>query len=230
MKTKNWRKYGFEFLSIFIAVLSAFALNNWNENRRDRIAAGKIMIEISNGLQKDIIDIKTNMGGHFEGIAACKYWRKLINQEEVNIDSLGGYYQSLTRDFISAQNPSGYETLKSRGLELIQNDSLRLDIISLYEYDYDALRTLEEEYYEMQFQENYFKAFNGFIASSLVFDQHGNIIDIQRPLILSAHDKNIFMTYLLKIQINRDFILRYYKGLEAKLEQLIEAIAFETDN
>lgn len=46
----NWTKYGFKFLSIFIAVISAFALNNWNENKRDAHSEHKILIEISNGL------------------------------------------------------------------------------------------------------------------------------------------------------------------------------------
>ena len=35
MNIGNWKKHGFEFLSIFIAVISAFALNNWNDNRGD---------------------------------------------------------------------------------------------------------------------------------------------------------------------------------------------------
>ncbi|MCC7526191.1 MAG: hypothetical protein IT250_15280 [Chitinophagaceae bacterium] len=33
---ENWGKYAFEFLSIFIAVVSAFALENWGQERRDR--------------------------------------------------------------------------------------------------------------------------------------------------------------------------------------------------
>jgi heme O synthase-like polyprenyltransferase len=52
-KSRNLRKYAFEFLSIFIAVIAAFALNNWNDNRKDRIAESKILTEISNGLELD---------------------------------------------------------------------------------------------------------------------------------------------------------------------------------
>ena len=59
--------------------------------------------------------------------------------KKVNSDSLMTYYRDLTRDFISIQNTAGYETLKSRGLELIKNDSLRLQIITLYEYNYKIL-------------------------------------------------------------------------------------------
>ena len=57
MKNRSWKSYLLEFFSIFIAVISAFALNSWNENRRDYNAETKILSEISNGLQKDIKDI-----------------------------------------------------------------------------------------------------------------------------------------------------------------------------
>ena len=51
------RKYAFEFVSIFIAVISAFALNNWNDHRKDREAEEKILIEIDKGLDKDLYDL-----------------------------------------------------------------------------------------------------------------------------------------------------------------------------
>jgi hypothetical protein len=74
IKLKNWKKHGIEFFSIFIAVVSAFALNNWNENRRDNNSENKILVEISNGLEKDIDDIKLNVSGHKSGISACNYF------------------------------------------------------------------------------------------------------------------------------------------------------------
>ena len=58
---KSWKRYGFEFLSIFVAVISAFALNNWNENRKGRDAEDKILAEIYNGLRKDLSDIDMNI-------------------------------------------------------------------------------------------------------------------------------------------------------------------------
>lgn len=229
MKKRNWGKYIFEFLSIFIAVISGFALTNWNENRRDNEAAKKILTEIANGLEADVLDTKINIEGHLEGISACRYWRKIINEEDVAPDSLIQYYFSVTRDFFSAQNSSGYETLKSRGLELIENDSLRLQIISLYEYDYKNLKYMEEEYHEMQFQENYFQEINSFISDKFVFNERGNIIKLNTPLALSDRQKNTFLSYLWKIQINRNFILRFYAGIEEKTNALIEQIELEIE-
>ena len=220
MSTNNWKTYGFEFLSIFIAVLSAFALTSWNDNRKDEEAATKILAEIHNGLLKDIDDIQHNRQGHKQGIDACNFWRKIILEEDVDIDSIMSYYSHLTRDFISIQNISGYESLKSKGLELIADDSLRFQIINMYEYDYNVLKKLEEEYYEMQYQKNYFKEFNTLIAPQFIIDDKGNITGIQQPLQLSQKDKNLLLTYLWKIQVNRDFIIKYYDKTQQKLIEL----------
>lgn len=226
-KSKNWSKFLIEFISVFIAVVFAFALNNWNDNRRDNNTEKKILSEISNGLKKDLDDIKLNISGHKEGVNACKYWRRIINNNEFSQDSLLTYYLSLTRDFISIQNRAGYETLKSKGLELIKNDSLRLEIISLYEYDYETLMKLEETYGEMQFQNNYYKELNSIISPYFIFDKSGNINNIKLPIDLNKINKNTFMTYLWKIEVNRNFILLYYSELEEKTKKLISNIKTE---
>ena len=201
----SWKKYSFEFLSIFIAVISAFALNNWNDNRKDNLAEEKILIEIKNGLKKDLKDIQVNTQGHKRGIKACQFWRKIILNKSVTIDSLQLRYVELTRDFTSLQNNSGYETLKAKGLELMANDSLRANLISLYEYDYDTLRKLEEEYEEMQYQKNYFNNINNLIAPNLIFDDKGNIVSINTPINLEEGQQKILLSYLMKIDIKQNY-------------------------
>lgn len=227
IQIKNWKKYTFEFLSIFVAVISAFALNNWNDNRNDRNAENKILTEIKNGLAKDIEDIRLNELGHKMGIDAVNYFRNILADKPASKDSMMFHYFNLTRDFVSAQNISGYETLKSKGLELIRNDSLRTKIVSLYEYDYNTLRKLEEEYYELQFQENYFKEINSLIAQNFEFNQDKMLIGITTPLKLESDKENIVLIYLMKIQINRSFILQYYTEVKQKIEQLQLEIQFE---
>lgn len=220
IKLEDWKKYSFEFLSIFIAVVAAFALNNWNDNRRDKNSESKILIEISNGLEKDLEDIRLNISGHKAGISACNYFRKKVAGNTTEPDSLMYNYFNLTRDFLSIQNVAGYETLKSKGLELIKNDSLRLKIISLYEYDFNTLRKLEEEYYELQFQENYFKEINQELAPNFVFDDNGNISGFDLPIKISENKKKELLLYLWKIQTNRVFILQLYSGIENKINEV----------
>lgn len=221
-KKQNLRKYGFEFLSIFIAIIAA--LDNWNDNRKDQNSEINILTEISNGLKKDIVDVKMNKEGHLNGINAIKYFKRNLNEDAVDQDSLRQHYVNLTRDFISIQNTAGYETLKSKGLEVIKNDSLRLEIISLYEYDYNILYKLEEEYPELQFQNNYFKEVNSAFAPNFKFDANSEISGIVLPLNLSNNEKNNLKVYFGKMKNNRAFILQYYTDVEIKIRNTIKDI------
>lgn len=230
MKKKNnvsWKQYGFEFLSIFVAVLSAFALNNWNDQRKSDLAEKKILLEIGQGLKKDLLDITTNEFGHQNGLAACRYFRQFLKNEPTNNDSSAFYYVQLTRDFISMQNLSGYETLKSRGLELISNDSLRNQIIQLYEYQYTIIRKLEEQYAEGQFHQSYYVQLTDLLAGKFQFNDSGRLTGIKQPLGLNDTDSQKLLMILWKIQINRQFALNEYALVRNQISQLQKAISLE---
>ena len=221
---KNLKKYGFEFLCIFIAVVSAFALSNWNIERKMRLAEDKILLEISDGLEKDLKDVQLNIYGHKRGIRACTFWRKVLTNQEVEIDSLDDNYLFLTRDFVAIQNVSGYETLKSKGLEIIEDDSLRSEIIGLYEYSYVTLRKLEEEHAELQFHTSYFRELNDVIAPHFTFAETGQITGFEGEVEIPEEQRNILLSYLWRIQVNRSFVLYYYKQVEGKIKATREHI------
>ncbi len=214
-----------EILLVVVGILIAISIDNWNDKRKENQVEYRILTEIINGLNQDIIDIESNMSGHTNGIRACKYWRKIINQEKVDPDSISFYYSALTRDFISVQNTSGYESLKSKGLEFINNDSLRIAIITLYEQDYNVIRKLEEEYEEMQFYKNYFKEFTAMISPYLIFDQ--GIKGLRFPVNLNDKDKYKLIMYLTTIQSNRNFVLREYSNAQININKLLSKINTE---
>lgn len=224
MRKTNWSTYAFEFLSIFVAVVSAFALSNWNDNRKDALAEAKILEEVSRGLEKDIEDIEINIMGHEIGLAASQYWRKVIRGQTVGVDSIQFYYFNFLRDFISIQNTSGYETLKSRGLELVEDDSLRTAIVSLYEYDYQVLEKFEEEYAEMQFHQSYHNEMSRYLAPNFQYDAKGSIVGLDQPLQLNEKDQNRLLSYLWKIEANRRFLLSYYSNIKKNIEALKKRI------
>jgi hypothetical protein len=230
MKNGNWKGFGVEFLSVFVAVVSAFALNNWNDNRKADNSEQKILSEISNGLNQDTYDLDLNMKGHRQGMEACSYFKKVFTGQVVSSDSLLYHYVNLTRDFVSIQNNAGYETLKSKGLELIKNDSLRLQIISLYEYDYSTLYKLEEKYAEIQFHTSYFKEINDVLAPIFLIDTLGNITGINTPFVLEESQRNKMLAYLLKIEFNRSFILQFYTQIKQKIIDVREQINRELQN
>ncbi len=218
------KKYSFEFLTIFIGVFAAFALDRWNDNRRDKNTETKILMEIQKGLKQDFEDMSLNIKGHKQGIMAVDYFKKIISGEKVETDSLARKYFKLFRSFVSQQNVSGYEALKSKGLELVENDSLRSEIIALYENYYSSLKKLEENYPEMQFNQLYFKDFNEILAPKFIIDKDG-IQGINYPIQLTQNQRNILLSDLWMIKANRDFILKGYEDVEKenlKLQKNIE--------
>ena len=229
-KSLNKKRLLFEFLSIFIAVLSAFALNNWNDYRRDTHAEKKILQEINSGLAKDMLDLKLNVKGHGICMNACKIWNRIMQGEQYVGDSIEDHYGNLTRDFIIAQNSAGYTTLKSNGLELVKNDRLRKEVISLYEYEYNTMKKFEEAYEEMQYHKSYFKTINDIIAPNLIFNNSGRIVGINHPLNISQNESAIIRSIIIRIYKNRVFILHYYKQLEFKIKHLQNSIEFELED
>ncbi len=203
MKIKNLKKYTYEFLSVFFAVTFAFLLDRWNQNNNERLTEKTILTEIYNGLERDSIDLHNDEKSIKYNLKAINYFRKIVDNIEVDNDSLATYYFFLTRDFVTVQNTSGYETLKSVGLEIIENDSLRKTIIDLYEVRYKLHKKFTEEYDENKYMRNYFEKINNSISPNFNYDATGNIVGIKQPLNLNEKEKNLIKSYLWRLQINR---------------------------
>ena len=178
LKIKNWKKYLFEFISIFLAVSLAFLLDRWNDERKNSIAENKILEEIYNGLERDSLDIAKDEKYFKIAFRGLEYFNEIIDGKTVENDSLTTFYFLFSRESIVVQNKSGYESLKSRGLETIKNDSLRRKILNLYEVDYELARKFNEEHSEYKFMQNYFHKINDAIAPYFKYDSINNIQSI----------------------------------------------------
>lgn len=233
MSKGKFRKYLFygigEIILIVLGILIAFTLNDWSENRKSRKVEDKILIEISNGLKQDLKDAQSNAKGHKVGIRSCNYFTDLIAGRKVAADSIAYHSIFLTRGYNSIQNRSAYESLKSKGLELIANDELRIKIIQVYEQEYSAVRKLEEEDEELSFHKMYFKEINGFIAGNLEFDENGKIKSIKLPISIAEKDRKRIQMYLWRIRNERIFLVDRYSKVIEEIEALQVAITEEFD-
>ncbi len=227
MKKRTWKKYSFEFLSIFIAVIAAFALNNWNDNRNNRHSEQKILTEIKNSIKADIKDFNTNIHGNKMSLKADSIFRELINGKKVSQDSIGMYYTILFRDYIPIINRSAYESLKANNLKIIATDSLRLQIISLYDYYYSIIEKLEYDVPEMKSYKNYFPRINTIIYPFMEFNERGELISINNLNELDTNQKREILSYLWRIRNNRKFKLRKYDLIIEVIEKVDKNITQE---
>jgi len=227
MKKKSNRlfktKYVIEFLSMFIAVLSAFALNNWNENRRDQIVEEKILLEIKNGLKLDLEDFESNVKFHERNIKSIIYLGKFLKNDTVQQDSSYQKYTLLFRETVLLLNRSGYESLKNKGLEIIENDSLRFNIIRLYENVYKSLYTLEQEIPELQTY-HYSKTINNIFYKYYTYDTIGNFKRINKNNKPTKVEINFFKNDLRDMYYNEVNIDSLYSITTKEVNELLKEI------
>jgi hypothetical protein len=199
----NWKKYLYEFLSVFIAIVFAFMLDRWNDERKDSLAENKILEEIYNGLERDSLDLANDELYFKIAIRGLKYFNDIFDGATMQNDSLVSFYFYFARESIVVQNKSGYESLKSRGLETIQNDSLRSMIIDLYEVDYELARKFNEEHSEYKFMDNYFHKINEVLAPNFEYSKKNQITGIKLPLELKEEERNLLKSYIWKIAVGK---------------------------
>lgn len=229
MKKKgNWRTYAFEFLSIFIAVISAFGLNNWNDIRNSQDSEHKLLLEIRNSISIDLKDFNKNVKGNKLSLRANELFRSLVNGQEISQDSIGILYTGLFRDYIPIINRSAYESYKSNNIKTITNDSLRLQIISLYDYYYAIIEALEYNVPEMQSYDNYFSEVNSILSPYMEFNDAGDLILINTPE-LTERDKRKILSYLWKIKSNRMFKLGRYAMIMQEIKKVDQNIQLELE-
>jgi hypothetical protein len=220
MKNKNWTKYLFEFLSIFIAVISAFALSNWNDITNNQHSEQKILVEIMNSLEIDLRDFKININGNNLSLEADSVFRSLINGEQASQETIATLYIRIFRDYIPIINKSAYESLKANNLKTVTNDSLRIQIIELYDYYYSIIEKLEYEVPEMKSYKNYFQKTNTLLSPFMEFDENGDLIRFSDLSLLTENNKKEIHSYLWRIRENRKLKLNRYDKIIEEMKKL----------
>ncbi|MCU0449652.1 MAG: DUF6090 family protein [Bernardetiaceae bacterium] len=140
-----------EFCLIVAGILVALSINNWNDARKLRINEVKMLRELRATLQNDLRDIESNI----EFLNITRQGKQvLIDSEKTGYhDSLHRHLNSLLYDQVYLMpNRGAFESLKSAGLSLITNDSVRLALVNLYEYDYKVQEANEKRQNEHTYQ------------------------------------------------------------------------------
>lgn len=126
-----------EVVLVVIGILIALQINNWNEEKKLNKTEHILLSQILKSLNSDL--------GRTKVIYEYRALRKRsgiddllnnLNQEELPHDSiLRPSFWNMTLTLSFNYDKGAYESLKSHGLDIIRNDSLRQRIIRLYEND-----------------------------------------------------------------------------------------------
>ncbi len=137
-----------EIILVVVGILLALQIDNWNNNRIDRVSELSILEEIHANLTLDLEDFEINLMHFQTRVISNRTLLDVINSDGAYHDSLGYFYFYLRLFPHFTPNLSGYLMLQSRGLDIISNDSIRKAISSLYETNYNHIRAFERDRYE----------------------------------------------------------------------------------
>lgn len=128
-----------------IGILIALQINNWNENNKSEKLERKYLNEIKQNLTFDLKDIQFNINFNESRLMSNEIILQYLNREISYSDSLKFHFGNLIFSTRTLPNMSTYESLKSRGVELIKNDSLRKKITTLYSFSYPNVMDFEKQ-------------------------------------------------------------------------------------
>ena len=127
-----------ETVLIVIGILVAVQLNNWNEYNKERVKESVTLEELKSDLGNNIEQIDSLLNGEFNELKRLEALELLI----VHLDDKLLYHDSLNTLFWYVLNlssvtfkQSGYESLRSIGIDLIDDDELRSMIGNYYSVD-----------------------------------------------------------------------------------------------
>jgi hypothetical protein len=206
-----------EIILIVVGVLIAVWIDNLNDERKDRALEIKTLNALKIGLQQDSSDIELNI----KGLTEMTEWRRkvmLVSEGKMSLDSLNGEAPISSYTFF-LNNIAPYENLKSVGLSKITNDSLRNQIITLFELDYKNLMRVENEInvYKTE-QLNHYSELGVYH-----FYQEKPLLDF---LSMLRKDKNFIFVNFITWQKER-LQLNWYAILQTKLNRLIRNVETE---
>ena len=142
----NWKSACGEVTLIVIAVLIALQASEWQNARSERETEKAFLHEIEAALVTDLDLIAKGLERYVHVEAATARLVDAMRTEQQYAETMDADFGAFYGLGNIALNKGAYESLKSHGLTLIQNDSLRASIARVFEQTYaEVARSVDGE-------------------------------------------------------------------------------------
>ncbi|MFZ1702740.1 MAG: DUF6090 family protein [Saprospiraceae bacterium] len=207
-----------EIVLVVLGILIALQINNWNNNNQLQKLEKKYLNEIKNNLISDLPDLQFNIDFNETRLQSYEIVLKYVLKEIGEHDSLNFHFGNLFFTTRTLANTSGIENLKSKGLEIISNDSLRQNITFLYSFSYHNISDFELQD-DHPFQYNLFMPEVNKAFRIHTIWKKAEPIDKQN-IFNNDQFKNVLTTNIFI----RKYMLKNYKALKKDVENCISQI------
>ncbi|PKP26480.1 MAG: hypothetical protein CVU03_02780 [Bacteroidetes bacterium HGW-Bacteroidetes-2] len=224
-KTGKYLKYAIgEIVLVVIGILLALQINNWNENRKMHLQEIKLLSDLQLELKKTLDEIKEGMElikVTIEDINRIEYYIKNGLPYSTELDSSFG---RIPHNYAGFFNSAAYNSLKTMGIGIIQNEKLRMEIINMYDVKFLSIPdyTIDEN----------------LIRSSVVFPYYAKHVMYSENSTYTAKPNNFndlknnpeFLNILRLIKRQRIRGIERFNDVLIPLNKLIENIKTDLDS
>jgi hypothetical protein len=223
-KTGKYFKYAIgEIFLVVIGILIALQINNWNENRRLQNEELNLLIEVKSNLVVTLNNFKKDTLFNTESIIQLRKIEHYIFQDLPYNTELDTAFGSIGHWGSPYPIATAYTTLKTKGLDIISNTTLRNKIVNMYEFE---LTVLKNDYDVGEW--NILNSFNPFIYKHI---RSKNSKQSARPNDFESLKLNHeFSNKLGKIISLREGGLKLYKTTMISIEELIKDLDKELNS
>ena len=124
-----------EITLVVIGILIALQINNWNEERKDRIKEREVLQNLEESLENSIRKLEAHIYTNDFGSLSSDIIISIIDNNLAYNDSLNQYFGWALNigDPGALVSLEGYEYLKHIGVDIIKSNDLKKEIINLFE-------------------------------------------------------------------------------------------------
>ena len=146
-KTSKYLKYAIgEIVLVVVGILIALQINNWNENRKLRNLENKLLSMFQTTIAQDTADLHQEGKWFDEILIYSDFIKTKFKDNSAYEKRLDTAFAAISTFNIAESDYTPYEELKSVGLNIITNDSLRKYMVKYYEHSKHLQDT--ERYFE----------------------------------------------------------------------------------
>ena len=211
-----------EIFLVVIGILIALWVNNLNIKNQQRVEEVNILKEIKKDFQADIRDFKIGMRLYNDISTSVDLILENLESTNDYNDSLDIYFAKTVAWPISVIHKNSLDVLKSKGLGLISNDSLRKEILYFHGTLYTSIKNWENYLNRDMYFEEMVKRFDK--VEPWKFDKAGKRIrGKMKPNNYNAlKTDTLYLSILRTMKRDAEFLMhgRYLNNIE-KLESLI---------
>jgi hypothetical protein len=149
---KKWAEYLLEIIVIMIGILGAFALNNWNEDRKTNEFEHELLIDIQNTLVDDIPRVIWIVDQNSRMKESCEALINHLEESRPYEDSLSRYFSNAHAWYKVILKNNVFERAKNYGLDFLEKDSISYLLADIYEYQQHIVLPITTELFDSSWQ------------------------------------------------------------------------------